>query len=127
MHTLSPDPQGASQSAQADKKRSRAGIKRCLHLSLHVLMAVSQAYASIYIGKRRIKLLAKPVDTDSVQTRQEACAVPRNYPVEPLGVGHSEGTPVETALPVDTPVSAKCVTEAGNPTLSERDSASRVG
>ncbi|MFT4889919.1 MAG: putative transposase, partial [Halobacteriales archaeon] len=39
----------------------------------------------------------------------------------------SEGTPVETALPVDTPVSAKRVLEAGSPTLSERVSASRVG
>ncbi|PSP84647.1 hypothetical protein BRC83_05320, partial [Halobacteriales archaeon QS_1_68_17] len=47
--------------------------------------------------------------------------------IETLGVGHSEGTPVETALPVDTPVSAKRVTEAGSPTLSERVSASRVG
>ena len=66
--------------------------------------------------------------TDSVQTRQEACAVPRNYPVEPLGVRHSERTPVETALPTDTSlVSAKRVGEAGNPTRSERVSASRVG
>ena len=40
---------------------------------------------------------------------------------------HSEGTPVETALPVDTPVSAKRVVEAGRSTLSERVSASRVG
>ena len=72
-------------------------------------------------------LLAKSRATDSVQTRQEACAVPRNYPVETLGVGHSEATPVETALPVDTPVSAKRVVEAGSPTLSERVSASRVG
>ena len=36
-----------------------------------------------------------------------------------LGVGHSEGTPVETALPVDTPVSAKRVVESGSPTLKE--------
>jgi hypothetical protein len=72
-------------------------------------------------------LLAKFPVTDSVRTRQETCAVPRNYPVETLGVGHSEGTPVETALPVDTPVSAKRVLEAGSPTLSERVSASRVG
>jgi putative transposase len=36
-----------------------------------------------------------------------------------LGVGHSEGTPVETALPVDTSVSAKRVIEAGSPTLKE--------
>jgi putative transposase len=42
-----------------------------------------------------------------------------------LGVGHSEETPVETALPVDTPVSAKRVIEAGSPTLKER-SASAV-
>jgi putative transposase len=35
-------------------------------------------------------------------------------------VGHSESTPVETALPVDTPVSAKRVVEAGSPTLKER-------
>jgi hypothetical protein len=76
---------------------------------------------------RNDSLLAKPADTDSVQTRQEACAVPRNYPVETLGVGHSEETPVETVLPVDTPVSAKRVVEAGSPTLSERVSASRVG
>jgi hypothetical protein len=76
---------------------------------------------------RNDSLLAKPVDTDSVQTRQEACAVSRNYPVETLGVGHSEGTPVETALPVETPVSAKRVVEAGSPVLSERVSVSRVG
>jgi putative transposase len=45
-----------------------------------------------------------------------------------LGVGHSEGTPVETALPAGTtPVPAKRVLEAGSPTLSERVSASRVG
>ncbi|KAB1193307.1 IS200/IS605 family element transposase accessory protein TnpB [Haloferax sp. MBLA0076] len=38
-----------------------------------------------------------------------------------LGVGHSESTPVETALPVDTFVSAKRVVEAGSPTpRSER-------
>ena len=57
-------------------------------------------------GSRRAKF---PV-TDSVRTRQEACAVPRNYSVESLGVGHSERTPVETALPTDTSlVSAKRV------------------
>jgi putative transposase len=45
-----------------------------------------------------------------------------------LGVGHSEGTPVETALPAGTAVvPAKRVLEAGSPTLSERVSASRVG
>ncbi len=45
-----------------------------------------------------------------------------------LGVGHSEGTPVETALPAGTtPVPAKCVVEAGSPVLSERGSASRAG
>jgi len=37
-----------------------------------------------------------------------------------LGVGYSEETPVETALPVDTSVSAKRVIEAGSPTLNER-------
>ena len=37
-----------------------------------------------------------------------------------LGVGHSEGTPVETALPTDTTsVSAKRVVEAGSPYLKE--------
>ncbi|MCL7418160.1 MAG: transposase, partial [Halalkalicoccus sp.] len=59
--------------------------------------------------------------------------------LEYVGVGHSESTsperfafwlaneslcdsstPVETALPVDTPVSAKRVVEAGSPTLKER-------
>jgi putative transposase len=40
--------------------------------------------------------------------------------LEELGVGYSESTPVETALPVDTPVSAKRVVEAGSPTLKER-------
>ena len=40
--------------------------------------------------------------------------------LEDVGVGHSERTPVETALPVDTPVSAKRVVEAGSPTLNER-------
>jgi len=40
--------------------------------------------------------------------------------LEDVGVGHSESTPVETALPVDTSVSAKCVVETGSPTLKER-------
>jgi len=41
--------------------------------------------------------------------------------LEDVGVGHSESTPVETALPVDTEsVSAKRVVEAGSPTLKER-------
>ena len=95
---------------------------------------------------RNDSLLAKLTDTDSVQTRQKACAVPRNFPVEQLEVGHSEetspgisdfwranesqhgsSTPVETALAVDTPVSAKRVIEAGNPALSKRVSANRAG
>ncbi len=72
--------------------------------------------------------LAKFPVTDSVRMRQEACAVSRNHPVEPLGVGHSEGTPVETPLPTGTTlVPAKRVVEAGSPTLSERTSVSRVG
>ncbi|WP_415380538.1 RNA-guided endonuclease InsQ/TnpB family protein [Halosimplex sp. TS25] len=40
--------------------------------------------------------------------------------LEKLGVGHSESTPVETALPVDTPVSAKRVMESGSPARKER-------
>jgi putative transposase len=40
--------------------------------------------------------------------------------LEAVGVVHSESTPVETALPVDTPVSAKRVVETGSPTLKER-------
>jgi putative transposase len=40
--------------------------------------------------------------------------------LEDIGVGHSESTPVETALPVDIPVSAKRVVEAGSPTFKER-------
>jgi putative transposase len=41
--------------------------------------------------------------------------------LQQLGVGHSEETPVETALPTDTdPVSAKRVVETGSPTLNER-------
>lgn len=36
-----------------------------------------------------------------------------------IGVDHSESTPVETALPVDTVVSAKGVLEAGSPDLKE--------
>ena len=40
--------------------------------------------------------------------------------LDSVGVGHSESTPVETALPVDTPVSAKRVVEAGSPTLKQR-------
>jgi len=35
-------------------------------------------------------------------------------------VVHSESTPVETALPTDTDVSVKRVTETGSPTLKER-------
>jgi putative transposase len=46
-----------------------------------------------------------------------------------LGVGHSEGTPVESALPVGTtPVPAKRVVEAGSPCLKEPPkAASRQG
>jgi putative transposase len=40
--------------------------------------------------------------------------------LEEVGVVHSESTPVETALPVDTSVSAKRVVETGSPTLKER-------
>jgi len=45
-----------------------------------------------------------------------------------VGVGHSESTPVQTALPAGTAgVPAKRVGESGSPTRSERGSASRVG
>ena len=40
--------------------------------------------------------------------------------LEDIGVVHSESTPVETALPTDTVVSAKRVIETGSPTLKER-------
>jgi putative transposase len=40
--------------------------------------------------------------------------------LEEIGVGYSEPTPVETALPVDTSVAAKHVVEAGSPTLKKR-------
>jgi putative transposase len=44
-----------------------------------------------------------------------------------LGVGHSEGTPVETALPAGTTlVPAKRVVEAGSPCLKERAATPRV-
>jgi len=44
-----------------------------------------------------------------------------------LGVGHSEGTPVETALPAGTNiVPAKRVVEAGSPCLKERAATPRV-
>jgi putative transposase len=43
---------------------------------------------------------------------------------EALGVGHSEDTPVETALPMFTPqqevVDVQCVVESGSPTLKDR-------
>jgi len=39
--------------------------------------------------------------------------------LQDVGVGHSESPPVETALPVDPPVSAKRVVESGSPTLKE--------
>ena len=42
-----------------------------------------------------------------------------------LGAGRSESTPVETALPVDTSVSAKRVVETGSPTLKRKPSAER--
>jgi putative transposase len=42
-----------------------------------------------------------------------------------LGAGRSELTPVETALPVDASVSAKCVVEAGSPTLKREPSGER--
>jgi putative transposase len=44
----------------------------------------------------------------------------RSRGLEEVGVGHSESTPVETALPADTPVSTKRVVETGSPTLKER-------
>ncbi len=44
-----------------------------------------------------------------------------------VGVVHSDSMPVETALPTDTVVSAKCVLEAGSPVLSEAVRPSRVG
>jgi putative transposase len=47
--------------------------------------------------------------------------------LEEVGEGRPESTPVETALPVDTVVSAKRVVETGSPALSERVSASRAG
>ena len=40
--------------------------------------------------------------------------------LEEVGVVHSESPPAETALPVDTPVSAKRVVETGSPSLKER-------
>ncbi|WP_135304576.1 RNA-guided endonuclease InsQ/TnpB family protein [Haloarcula amylovorans] len=40
--------------------------------------------------------------------------------LEDIGVGYSESTPVETALPVDTSVSAKRVVETGSSTLKGR-------
>ncbi|GAA0255942.1 RNA-guided endonuclease InsQ/TnpB family protein [Haladaptatus pallidirubidus] len=45
--------------------------------------------------------------------------------VKQVGVGYSEPTPVETALPVDTPVSAKRVVETGSPTLKRELSGER--
>ncbi|ELZ38284.1 transposase, IS605 OrfB family protein [Halorubrum saccharovorum DSM 1137] len=45
--------------------------------------------------------------------------------LQDVGVGHSESTPVETALPVDTPVSAKRVVETGSPTLKREPSGER--
>jgi len=45
--------------------------------------------------------------------------------LEDVGVGYSESTPVETALPVDTPVSAKRVVETGSPTLKREPSGER--
>jgi putative transposase len=48
--------------------------------------------------------------------------------VKQVGVGHSDSTPVETALPVDTSVSAKRVVEAGSPPPSaSRQASGRVG
>ncbi|MFT4922776.1 MAG: hypothetical protein ACI8XM_001995 [Haloarculaceae archaeon] len=50
----------------------------------------------------------------------------------PVGVGHSESTPAETALPARTVGASRAtvkkrVAEPGSPTLSERVSAIRVG
>jgi putative transposase len=42
-----------------------------------------------------------------------------------LGAGRSESTPVETALPVDTSVSAKRVIETGSPSLKREPSGER--
>ena len=83
-------------------------------------------------------LCARLTDRNSVQTRQEACVVPRNHPVEQLGVGYSQETSpeigdfwcanesprdsstlMETALPMDTPVSAKCVHQTPSGGLSD--------
>jgi putative transposase len=40
--------------------------------------------------------------------------------LEDVGVVHSESMPVETAIPVDTPVSAKSVVETGSPSPKEQ-------
>ncbi|WP_433632026.1 RNA-guided endonuclease InsQ/TnpB family protein [Halomicrococcus sp. NG-SE-24] len=45
--------------------------------------------------------------------------------IKQVGVGHSESTPVEAALPVDTSVSAKRVVEAGSPTRKREPSGER--
>jgi putative transposase len=45
--------------------------------------------------------------------------------VKQVGVGHSDSTPVETALPVDTSVSAKRVVEAGSPPPKREPSGER--
>lgn len=45
--------------------------------------------------------------------------------LDKVGVGHSESTPVETALPADTVVSAKRVVEPGSPGLNRTTGAVR--
>ncbi len=54
------------------------------------------------VPRRTARSVRKLPATDSVRTRHKAYAIPRDYPIETVRVGHSEGTPVETALPVGT-------------------------
>ena len=151
---LSPLPQGAPQSARAGKERSREerGYSAVI-IWLDTVPRRTQAYVSTCIVGRRTpdkrvrwafrpvgfdSLLARLTDRNSVQTRQEACVVPRNHPVEQLGVGYSQETSpeigdfwcanesprdsstlMETALPMDTPVSAKCVHQTPSGGLSD--------
>ena len=76
---------------------------------------VRWTFRPLGLGSLRVEL----TDADSVQRRHKACAVSRNDPAEQRGVGHSKKAPVETALPVETPVSAKRVHQTPSGGLSD--------
>ena len=112
------------QSAPADKERSREGIQRRLWITFTLCRGFTTGQSktgTVMANTHRLGL-----EPDNKGGRDRSCHHHR------VGVGHSESTPAETALParmVGTSRASvkKRVAEPGSPTLSERVSTSRVG